>query len=391
MRNHRSRRFRVLVHLDAQYEAARKILHGILHFASMNTHWEVQFTDREFPYGNLSFYSEWKPDAIIIDSRCRTTDRKAFLSMDAKVAVFVNTEPPKEWRRSFAILEPDNGQIGRTAAAFLLRKRLAGFAYIGDVDARDWDKARECAFCAALRAAGATASRFAPSPENSWTAHEKMISGWLKSLPKPCGIFASHDIRGKHVLDTCRRMGLSIPEQIQVLGVDDEAYICEQTVPSLSSISPSYEDGGLAAARFIDAILNGNADKGDGSLTKRITFGVKGIVERMSTTDTYGIAQRVASARKFVQKHASTGIGAADVAASVGVSLRVLQRNFKTVTGSTILDAIQEVRLLRAKELLHKTNVPVKNLAALCGFRSASHLKRLFKSRFGITMSEWRG
>lgn len=303
----------------------------------------------------------------------------------------MNSEPPKEWRRPFAILEPDNRQIGRTAADFFLRKKLAGFAYIGDVDARSWDKERECAFCASLHASGVTANRFNLSPDSSWVAHEKTIANWLKYLPKPCGIFASHDIRGKHVLDICRRMGLSIPEQIQVLGVDDEAYICEQTVPSLSSISPDCESGGFTAAKFLDAILNGNITKDDGSPTRHIMFGVKGIVERMSTTDTYGLAQRVASARKYIEKHAAAGIGVADVASAAGVSLRILQRNFRTVTGTTILDAIQEVRLAKVKELLHKTNVPMKNLATLCGFRSASHLKRLFKSKFGITMSEWRG
>lgn len=392
MKTANTKLLRMLVHLDAQYEAARKILYGILHFATTNHHWEVQFTDRELPYGNLSFYRDWKPDAIITDCRCHTVDNEAFAAASGRAAVFVNTAPPKGWRHPYAVLEPDNAQIGKTAAAFFLHKKLANFAYIGDASPRSWDSARHTAFCESIGAEdAATVHRFDKPTENSWAMHEKTIASWLKSLPMPCGVFAAYDIRGKHILDACRFAGLSVPEQIQVLGVDDETYICEQTVPTLSSIAPDYEAGGFAAAEFLDRVLRGpergNAARGQ---PRHIAFGIRGIVERMSTTDIYGTAQRITAAKKFIRQYATTQIGVGDVAAAVGVSPRVLQRNFRAVTGTTILDAIQEVRLEKAKSLLRKTTIPVNNLATFCGFNSPSHLKRLFKARLGTTMSAWR-
>ena len=391
MKTANAKLLRMLVHLDAQYEAARKILYGILHFATTNHHWEVQFTDRELPYGNLSFYRDWKPDAIITDCRCHTIDNAAFTATSGRAAVFVNTTPPRGWRRPCAVLESDNAQIGKTAAAFFLHKKLANFAYIGDANPRSWDKARYEAFSESIGAADATVHCFSKPTESSWATHEKTIAGWLKSLPMPCGVFAAYDIRGKHILDACRFAGLSVPEQIQVLGVDDETHICEQTVPTLSSIAPDYEAGGFAAAEFLDGVLRGSESRrmAEGQ-PRHIAFGIRGVVERMSTTDIYGTAQRITAAKKFIRQYATTQIGVGDVAAAVGVSPRVLQRNFRAVTGTTILDAIQEVRLEKAKSLLRKTTIPVNNLATFCGFSSPSHLKRLFKARLGTTMSAWR-
>ena len=122
MKTANAKLLRMLVHLDAQYEAARKILYGILHFATTNHHWEVQFTDHEPPYGNLSFYRDWKPDAIITDCRCHTIDNAAFAATSGRAAVFVNTTPPGGWRPPCAVLEPDNAHIGKTAAEFFLHK-----------------------------------------------------------------------------------------------------------------------------------------------------------------------------------------------------------------------------------------------------------------------------
>ena len=382
---------RMLVHLDAQYEAARKMLNGILRFAATNSRWEVQFTDRELPYANLSFYGEWKPDAIITDCRCHTIDSESFAAIGSKIAVFVSTEPPQGWNLPCAIIESDDALIGKTAASFFRHKKIANYAYIGDSRQKEWDKARHAAFCETLgEDHAAVVHRFGNFSGKDWSAQEKAIAKWLKSLPKPCGLFAAYDMRGKHVLDACRIAGISVPEQIQVLGVDDESHICEQTAPTLSSIAPDFEAGGFTAAKFVDGVLCGGDTPPQPGNPRRLKFGVKGVVERMSTTDIYGMAQRITAAKRFIRQYATTQIGTGDVAAAIGVSQRVLQRNFKEITGKTVLDEIQTVRLEKAKDMLRKTNIPVNNLSAFCGFSSASHLKRLFKAKFGMTMSAWR-
>ena len=227
---------------------------------------------------------------------------------------------------------------------------------------------------------------FSPTPDaTSWRAQGKSLAQWLLSLPKPCGVWAAFDQRAKHVLDACRLAGLNVPSQIQVLGVDNETYICEQTVPSLSTLMPDFENGGFLAAEFLDSALHGGADR-----RTTLHFAFKGVVERLSTADVNGTARRISAAREFIRQHATSGIDVPHVASALGISVRLLQRDFRAVTGKTVLQGIQEEKLLRVKEMLRKTTTPIDNIGRFCGFKSPAHLKTLFKARFGMTMSAFR-
>ena len=200
-------------------------------------------------------------------------------------------------------------------------------------------------------------------------------------------MWAAFDQRAKHVLDACRLAGISVPSQIQVLGVDNDALICEQTVPSLSSLMPDFESGGFAAAGFLDGVLRGG--RGGGGRT-RLHLALKGVVERLSTADVNGTARRISAAREFIRQHATSDIDVPQVASFLGVSTRLLQRDFRAVTGKTVLRWIQDEKLVHVKEMLRKTTTPIDGIGPFCGFRSPAHLKTLFKARFGMTMSAYR-
>ena len=168
--------------------------------------------------------------------------------------------------------------------------------------------------------------------------------------------------------------------------MDDDNYICELTLPSLSSIAPDFEAGGFAAAEFLYGILTGSK-----VATRTILkFSIKGAVERLSTADVNGTARRVTAAREYIRKHATAGISVPDVAASLGVSTRLLEKNYRAVTGRTVLADIQAMRLEKVKDMLRKTTMPIDNIGPFCGFNSPSHLKKLFRSTFGMTMSDYR-
>ena len=122
-----------------------------------------------------------------------------------------------------------------------------------------------------------------------------------------------------------------------------------------------------------------------------MTFGVKGVVERMSTTDTRETGRMVGRAQEFIRTYAtSTDISVADVAKASGTSLRLLQKNFKAVTGTTICDALQTERLKRVCEILSETSTPIGQIGELCGFGNDAYLKKLFHRRFGCTMRDYR-
>ena len=303
----------------------------------------------------------------------------------------MNARPPRGWRRPCALLLTDERTLAAEAAKLFRRNGLSHFAFVGSPTSGRWSEARQRFFRAALRDMGMDLDVFAAGSATSWLEQERALAAWLKSLPKPCGVWAAFDQRAKHVLDACRLAGISVPSQIQVLGVDNDTPICEQTVPSLSSLMPDFESGGFAAASFLDGILRGGRGQPHGSGGRTtLYFAFKGVVERLSTADDNGTARRISAAREFIRQHATSGIDVPHVASSLGISVRLLQRDYRAVTGRTVLREIQEEKLAHVKKMLRKTTTPIDGIGRFCGFKSPAHLKTLFKARFGMTMSAYR-
>jgi LacI family transcriptional regulator len=243
-------------------------------------------------------------------------------------------------------------------------------------------------FRAALKEMGFSLNVFKNTTSSDWNAHQQALIAWLEKLPKPCGIWAAFDHRAKHIIDACQSAGLIVPDQIQILGTDNETYICEQTLPSLSSIMPDFESGGFAAAQYIDDCLSKNTNRTKARCS--LLFNVKRVVERLSTADINGTARHVELARDFIRKHAVNGIDVPSIAAAIGVSTRLLQRNYRTVTGRTVLEDLQNAKLERVKSLLRETSTPIDAIGPMCDFQTIAHLKTLFKKKFGMTMSQYR-
>ena len=151
---------------------------------------------------------------------------------------------------------------------------------------------------------------------------------------------------------------------------------------------PDFESGGFAAAQYIDSRIGKTAS--DAKVRRPLIFTLKGVVERLSTADVNGTAWHVELARDFIRKHAVNGIDVPSIAATIGVSTRLLQRNYRTVTGRTVLEDLQNAKLERVKSLLRETSTPIDAIGPMCDFRSIAHLKTLFKKKFGMTMSQYR-
>ena len=385
------RALRMLVHLDMRHAASREMVGGIMRFAATHRRWEVQFAGAHPSNETIEHFADWQPDALVIDSSCQNIPPKELSAISGQAAVFVNTNAPRRWRKPYALLTTDERMLATEAAALFRRKGLSHFAFVGSPGAERWSEARQRFFRAALKDMGFTLEAFNPaSGIRSWPEREKELAEWLVSLPKPCGVWAAFDQRAKHVLDACRMAGLSVPIQIQVLGVDNETYTCEQTVPSLSSLMPDFENGGFLAAEFLDCVLlRGNDSSGTGKI-KTMHFAFKGAVERLSTADVNGTARRVAAAQEFIRQHATSGIGVPHVASALGISVRLLQRDYRTVTGHKVLDDILKQKLELGRVMLRKTTVPIDTIGSFCDFKSPAHLKTLFKKRFGMTMSTYR-
>ena len=383
-----SLKLKMLAYLDMRHAVSRDVIAGIFRFAAISHRWEVQIAGAHPSNAPLEKFAKWKADACIVDGSCESMSRAELLSIAGKASVFVNTAPPKDWRRQYATIRTDDRALAEAAAQHLKKKGLTSFGFVGSPQGEHWSVGRMRFFRAALKDMGFSLNVFKDIPSSDWVAHQQALIRWLEKLPKPCGVWAAFDHRAKHVIDACRSAGLIVPDQIQVLGTDNEAYICEQTIPSLSSVMPDFESGGFAAAQYIDSCFGRKA--GDTKARPPLLFNLKGVIERLSTADVNGTARHVELARDFIRRHATSGIDVPAIAAAIGVSTRLLQRNYRTVTGRTVLEDLQNAKLERAKSLLRETSTPIDAIGPMCDFRSIAHLKTLFKKKFGMTMSQYR-
>lgn len=291
-------------------------------------------------------------------------------------------------RRRAVSFSCDDHALAEMAAALLMRHGLAEFGFVGagrDAELLAWNISRREAFVKALGAGGFSAHVY-EAPDRSGSRTEfAALAVWLRALPKPCGLFVSCDQRAMHVLNICRAERIAVPEQIQIVGADNETWICDSISPTLSSIELDFEGAGFRAAEALLAMMDGSPCGG-----REETFGVRRVVERMSTTDTHGSASRAVRAREWIRRHAGEPLTVAQLARKMCCSVRTLQTSYRTVFGTTVWEDIAEARLEKARRLLKETKTPVGEIAQLVGFESSHHFAHYFKARTGMSMRDWR-
>ena len=212
------------------------------------------------------------------------------------------------------------------------------------------------------------------------------LSKWLSSLPKPTAVMAVHDLRAIHVLEAAAMSGIKIPRELALIGVDNDELLCDTAEPTLTSIAPDHIHLGELAAEA----LNGMMREPSRHRTRTIRSNVKTIVERQSAKPVTPATQLVERAMSFIRRNAIKGISTMDVVNHLGVSRRLADVRFRQFTGQTILSTILKIRLDEVKRRLRDTETPIAKITTACGFRGENYAKKLFKSRFGVSMSAWR-
>ena len=197
---------------------------------------------------------------------------------------------------------------------------------------------------------------------------------------------AATDYIAMQVLEACRAAKISIPEQIAIVGVDNDELLCNATRPTLSSIQPDHEGLGYFGAQILDCMMSGR------KLQKNIPSHVKclKVIMRDSTRIVPPAGYMVREALAFIRANAARGISVNDIVNHIGVSRRLLYLRFKQMTGKAIHETILETRLENVKRKLTQTTEPLSQIAAECGIGSANRLSHLFHERFGIYPSRLR-
>ncbi|GAB4182389.1 MAG: hypothetical protein Fur0032_23440 [Terrimicrobiaceae bacterium] len=225
--------------------------------------------------------------------------------------------------------------------------------------------------------------------DGKWPAHSldplPEIGDWLENLPKPCAVFAYADDHARRILGECERLGLSVPEEVAVLGCDNDEIECELAPLPISSVAFPLRRIGYQAASVLQHLMDGG-EPPEGALRLLPT----GIVTRRSTDIIAVKDMAVARAVRFISGHASEPIDVGDVVKACGASRRYLERRFNILLGRTPKQEIQRKRLSIARRLLAETLLPMPEVAEACGFSDAKMLSSVFRADAGVTPSEFR-
>ena len=212
----------------------------------------------------------------------------------------------------------------------------------------------------------------------------KELAGWLLSLPKPIGILACNDIRALQLINACRKAALHIPDQVAVLGVDNDEVLCSLSRPTLSSIEQDTDRLGSLAASLIDRMLKGE------KVPLYHEVPPKGIVERTSTDVVVSENPIVVRASRMIRNQVALGLSVKEICSALSVSRSALDEHFRESLGRTVSDVVHSIRLKLSRSLLLSTELSVDEIAERAGFSSATHLGRFFKRETGMSPSEFR-
>ena len=386
MKRQASRIHKIWVYLRLSYASGRDILYGISRYARTHAHWSIRLLPFSGEDNKLPFPLPQEADGII-SSEPLTAD--AATSPIPLVVIGTREKWLGRRMRSLAFVRNDDEAIGRFGAEFL--KSLGQFRSFGFVPTNT------PYYCSILRSEGfntelkkgkaAEIRQYtAKGLEDGSPEDIESLGRWLADLPKPTAVMAVHDMRATHVLEAATAMKIKVPEQMTVIGVDNDELLCDFTSPQLTSIYPDHvKEGELAAATLLTLLKRSSSRH-----TRTFRSDAKSIVERESTRHISPATHLAEEAMSFIRHNALKGISAADVAKHLRVSRRLCDLRFKACHGETVLEAILRIRFTELKRRLVSSKAPIGKITTSCGFACESHAKRLFKKRFGLSMREWR-
>ena len=288
----------------------------------------------------------------------------------------------------------NNPEVSRLCFEHLKERGFRHFAYCG-FNGAEYSAERGDMCVSLVEQAGLRCHVYAgmPHPTNADTAQYEglglqdggVLIDWIKRLPRPIGLMACNDMRGQQVLDACRSVGVALPDDIAVIGVDNDEVLCNLSNPPLSSVAPNAERIGYEAAALLSRMMDGaRIPAGD------IFVNPIGIVPRRSTEVLAIDDKQMAAATRFIREHACEGIDVSDVLHAVPMSRSTMDRRFMKILGCSPKDEIVRVRLKRAKQLLAETDLPMALIAEKIGLEHVEHFSRIFKNLVGMTPSAFR-
>lgn len=379
-----------LVFSNLQLKSVRTVCRGIIDYERRNGPWHFLFAEGRREDQNFDL-KRLDADGAIVQN---TALNEVFDILALGIPVILSeswAEPPVADHPLAGVpfVKMDSAGVGALAARYYLERGYRSFAYVGETRDMGWNIERRDGFRGALAAAGfdcAVYGKLTVRRRCDWAAERPHLIRFLLGLPKPTAILAAMDGRARLVLDACAAAGLRVPEDIAVLGVDNDPLLCESTHPALSSIRTGGYRRGWKAAEMLDALLHGQTIPQQGVVMEPLT-----VVTRGSTG--YDAMRDPVLARALKAIHAEAGrrhFEVSDAVKAANCSRRYLEINIRRHLGTTVRELILREKIERVKSLLETTALTIGEIVDETGFFHDSHLTTLFKQATGTTMTTWR-
>ena len=377
----------ILYFYDNTFAHVRRRLAGMLPEARKRR-WHVEAIDMTGRLQSLDrLLRFWKPDGLVVQgSLARHADFRRLATGPIPV-VWCDADQSRLRMPHSGVLH-DSRETARKMVRELLGLGFDSYAYVGWRERRDWSKEREEVFREEAARARKGFRAFSPWKGGrcaSIVDYLERLEAFLVGLKRPCGVLAANDATAVHVLRIAEKAGIVVPDEMAVAGIDDDELVCENCMPTLTSVAPDFTRSGKLA---IELLARRMAEPS--ARHEIVPFGSTDVVRRQSTRRFAQKDVRVVKAIEYIRLNACKGIGVADVVREMGVNPRSAELRFKEIAGHSMRDEIQSVRIARAKDMLADPRNSVDAVAVACGYSDARTLRHVFRTRLGLSLRSCR-
>ena len=373
---------KVLIMIDTSRATGRELLLGVEQYISAFTNWQINTLSPDYLPNEVKTRQAKiefdKFDGLFV---CQTVNIAPILKVQIPKVIHYT---PKEIIPKVSLIKTNSARIGVMAAEYFTSLGFKNFAYCGFKNIA-WSNERLHSYEQSLNTLGFDkVHSYINTPSRNSHADRQRLTNWLKELPKPAAILACNDDRAVYLLEACRTCNINVPEDIAILGVDNDELVCNLSSPPLSSVALNFKNAGFQAARHLDRLMAKKA--------KDISIDVNPteIIMRKST-DIFAITDKdVVAALVYIKNNYLKPIQVSDVIKATTICRRELEYRFRHELNITIKEQIEKLRIENIKRMLINSREPIYIIANSLEFIDPEHFSRYFRNQTGTSPSKFR-
>lgn len=371
---------RVVLLLETSRAFGRDLLYGIAKYSRLHGPWAFYREPGGLTHLSLQI-GNWDAHGVIMRDSVMA---KHLMSLGLPTILALHKQGLSD---HYHCIVTNSEAIGNMAAEYFLHKGFTNFAFCG-FDHINWSQLRCKSFKERVSQAGFITHVYKQPKsrsKRSWNSEQKILADWLSGLPRPLALMACNDDRAHHAIEACKLAKIAVPDEIAILGVDNDELVCDLAYIPLSSIALDTKAAGYRAAKLLDKLMHGEKEEG-----QQILVQPTHIVTRQST-DILAISDPdVSAAIRLIRQNAKKAIQVDDIVNATAVSRRVLEKRFRKLLNHSIYQEIRRVRTEHCIKLLLETDMSVSEIVTALDFPGIEHIARYFRKETGMSLMSYR-